>query len=223
VTEQEWLACTDPTPMLKQLGYDVSDRKQRLFCHYCCQIVRDILDERCRASLDIAGEYPDCPTCRPQLEAALRLMEDELQDDRFQTLSSPVRQAEIVVKWLCHPDGVVNCEGTAYATASAISQVQPRDLRQAVKRLTSLRQACVVRCIFGNPFRPVTSDPAWLTSDVLALAQGIYQDRAFDRLPILADALQDAGCDNDDILNHCRSNGPHVRGCWVVDLILGKE
>jgi hypothetical protein len=79
-------------------------------------------------------------------------------------------------------------------------------------------------CIFGNPFRPVTLDPAWRTSDVLALARGIYEERAFDRMPILADALQDAGCDNDDILSHCRDTAtPHARGCWVVDLVLGKE
>ncbi len=66
-------------------------------------------------------------------------------------------------------------------------------------------------------------DPAWRTSDVVALARGIYDDRAFDRMPILADALQDAGCNSDDILNHCRdTNTPHARGCWVVDLVLGK-
>ncbi len=80
----------------------------------------------------------------------------------------------------------------------------------------------LIREVFGNPFRPVALDPAWLTSDVLALARGIYTDRAFDRMPILADALQDAGCNNDDILNHCREPGTHVRGCWVVDLLLGK-
>jgi hypothetical protein len=66
-------------------------------------------------------------------------------------------------------------------------------------------------------------EPAWLTSTVIALAKGIEDERAFDRLPILADALQDAGCDNADILDHCRGPGPHVRGCWVVDLVLGKE
>jgi hypothetical protein len=77
--------------------------------------------------------------------------------------------------------------------------------------------------IFGNPFRPVTADPEWLTATAVALAQTIYAERAFDRLPILADALEDAGCDNADILAHCRGDGPHVRGCWVVDLILGKE
>jgi hypothetical protein len=82
----------------------------------------------------------------------------------------------------------------------------------------------IFREIFGNPFRPVAFDPSWLTSDVLALARGIYDERAFDRMPILADALQDAGCTNEDVLTHCRgANYLHVRGCWVVDLVLGKK
>ena len=83
-------------------------------------------------------------------------------------------------------------------------------------------QCELLRDIFGNPFRPVAVDPEWLTSTVVALARGVYDDRAFDRLPILADALQDAGCEDADILAHCRGDGPHVRGCWVVDLMLGK-
>jgi hypothetical protein len=84
-------------------------------------------------------------------------------------------------------------------------------------------QASLFRDIFGNPFRPVAFDPEWQTTTALALARGIYDDRAFDRLPILADALQDAGCDSDDLLNHLRGPGPHVRGCWALDLVLGKE
>src|SRR5262249_18032232 len=84
-------------------------------------------------------------------------------------------------------------------------------------------QAGLLRDISGNPFRPVTINPAWRTSNVTALAQAIYTDRAFDRMPILADALEDAGCDNASILNHCRQPGEHVRGCWVVDLVLMKE
>jgi hypothetical protein len=96
-------------------------------------------------------------------------------------------------------------------------------------------QANLLRDIFGNPFRPVTLNPSWRTSAVVALATSIYEERAFDRMPILADALEDAGCDNADILAHCRdphlleSRGalpprtPHVRGCWVVDLVLGKS
>ena len=84
--------------------------------------------------------------------------------------------------------------------------------------------ADLLRDIFGNSFRPVAIDPAWLTSDVLALARGIYDDKAFDRMPILADALQDTGCDNTDILDHCRdAKQTHTRGCWVVDLVLGKK
>ena len=76
--------------------------------------------------------------------------------------------------------------------------------------------------IFGNPFRPVTF-PAWRTDTVLSLARQMYESRDFYPMPILADALQDAGCDNNDVLNHCRQPGEHVRGCWVVDLILGKQ
>ncbi len=79
----------------------------------------------------------------------------------------------------------------------------------------------LLRDVFGNPVRPAMLSPAWLTSTVVQLARGIYHDRAFDRLPILADALLDAGCDNADMLDHCRGEGPHVRGCWVVDLLLG--
>src|SRR5262245_21028388 len=76
-------------------------------------------------------------------------------------------------------------------------------------------QVALLKDLFGNPFCPVSVNPAWLTSTVISLAEGIYAERAFDRLPILADALQDAGCANSDVLEHSRSEGPHVRGCWV--------
>ncbi|WP_238602612.1 hypothetical protein [Fimbriiglobus ruber] len=82
--------------------------------------------------------------------------------------------------------------------------------------------AYLLRDIF-NPFYPITLDPAWQTPTVLSLAEGIYTDSAFDRLPILADALEESGCDNPDLLNHCRSEGPHTRGCWAIDRLLGKE
>jgi hypothetical protein len=80
-----------------------------------------------------------------------------------------------------------------------------------------------LRDVFGNPFQPVAFDPAWRTSTAIALAQQMYDSRDFSLMPILADALEDAGCDSDDVLAHCRGDGPHVRGCWVVDLVLGKE
>jgi hypothetical protein len=83
--------------------------------------------------------------------------------------------------------------------------------------------ADLLRDIFGNPFRPVPIDPAWLTSKVIAIAHGIYDGHAFDRMPILAEALEAAGCTNAEVLAHCRGSGPHARGCWVVDRLTGKS
>jgi hypothetical protein len=76
--------------------------------------------------------------------------------------------------------------------------------------------------VFGNPFQPVAFKSSWRTDTAVSLARTMYESRDFNAMPILADALQDAGCDNDDVLNHCRGDGPHVRGCWVCDLVLGK-
>jgi hypothetical protein len=81
----------------------------------------------------------------------------------------------------------------------------------------------LLRDIFGNPFRPLTFSPVWKTSAALSLAATIYDERTFDHLPILADALEDAGCNDAAILSHCRRPGPHARGCWVVDVVLGKS
>lgn len=80
-----------------------------------------------------------------------------------------------------------------------------------------------LRDVIGNPFRPVTVAPEWRTAAAVALAESMYRARDFAAMPILADALQDAGCYNEDILNHCREPGPHVRGCWVVHLVTGRE
>jgi hypothetical protein len=132
-------------------------------------------------------------------------------------------------------EGDVADNGTHFATA-------PRDyLRSWASQAVSFAAWCIaeegpaheleeasqchlVRDVFGPlRFRPVAVDPSWLTSTVTSLAAGIYADRAFDRMPILADALEEAGCDHADILTHCRGDGPHVRGCWVVNLLLGKE
>lgn len=84
-------------------------------------------------------------------------------------------------------------------------------------------QAEHFRDIIGNPFRRIRFDPRWRTDDVIGLARGIELEQDFSRLPILADALMDAGCDDDDMLAHCHFAGPHVQGCWVVDLALGTE
>ena len=95
----------------------------------------------------------------------------------------------------------------------------PRDVERAV-------QSDLLRCIFGTLFRPVVLNPLWLAWNdgaIQKMAHVIYADRTFDRLPLLADALEDAGCTDSAILGHCRDGGEHVRGCWVVDLLLGKQ
>jgi hypothetical protein len=84
-------------------------------------------------------------------------------------------------------------------------------------------QADLLRCIFGNPFQPATFDPAWRTPAAVALGRSIYDERRFADLPILADALEEAGCSEVDIVSHCRAPRPHARGCWIVDLLLGKS
>jgi hypothetical protein len=86
--------------------------------------------------------------------------------------------------------------------------------------------ADLVREVFGNPFRPVGLDPtclAWHDRTVPRLARTIYEERRFDDLPVLADALEEAGCADAALLEHCRSAGVHVRGCWALDAILGHE
>ena len=86
-----------------------------------------------------------------------------------------------------------------------------------------MTQYAMLRDIVGVPARPISLKKRWQSETVVALANSIYAERAFDRIAILADALEEAGCDNRDMLDHCRGDGPHVRGCWVVDLVLGKE
>jgi hypothetical protein len=114
------------------------------------------------------------------------------------------------------------------ASSEAAGQEGSRSGAYAMFRSTKLQtdrawHSQLIREIFGNPFRPVTLEPSWLTSTVVSLARQIYESRDFSAMPILADALQDAGCDNENILNHCRGGSGHVRGCFVVDLLLGKS
>jgi hypothetical protein len=126
------------------------------------------------------------------------------------------RVKEVRKQW----GGQVSC-WPERAAEWAVEVAKTRSERQ--RRL----QRALVHCVFGNPFRPSSLLPGpvltWNDGTVRRIAEGIYQARAFGRLPILADALLDAGCDDEAILAHCREPGPHVRGCWVVDLILGKS
>ena len=113
----------------------------------------------------------------------------------------------------------------AWEVARVASWATP-DCSRADERLA---QCSLVSDVFGNPFRPVTVSPAWLTPQVVALARAAYGERELPagtldtrRLAVLADALEEAGCACQDILGHLRGPGPHYRGCWAIDLLLGK-
>ena len=114
------------------------------------------------------------------------------------------------------------------ASGHRVSDEDPFQEEVVVRELKA--QVPLLRDVFGNPFRPISINPIWLTSTVTNLAQTAYDERILPsgeldpaRLAILSDALEEAGCDNAEILNHLRGAGPHVRGCWVLDLLLAKE
>jgi len=112
-------------------------------------------------------------------------------------------------------------ESTGYRSPGQSTYLGSQDPEYGTRLWRSF--ADVVRDVIGNPFRSRFFPQHWRTSDALGVARGIFEDQAFDRLPILSDALMDAGCDNERIIVHCRDDSMHVRGCWVVDLVLGKS
>ena len=114
----------------------------------------------------------------------------------------------------------------AASLAQATTCPQPFSIYWSIDRIRQVDWPgeWLLRCIFGDPFPPVvTFDPRWLNPDVVKLAEGIYEERAFDQMPILGDALEEAGCHDPEILEHCRSADEHLRGCWALDLVLGKS
>jgi hypothetical protein len=212
MTEQEWLTSPSVCALLQhQENLDLlrlTERKLRLLACALCRCSERVLSHKNQLRLETAEAYADGKATHGQLLAGRGVNPGHPTDTTRAILWEATYPSEGQPSW----SGGVTI---------------PADIH--LRRLLTwdffrhFQFACV-REIFGNPFRPVAINSAWLTSDVLALARGIYDDRAFDRMPILADALQDAGCDNADILSHCRDTSlTHVRGCWVVDMLLGKE
>jgi hypothetical protein len=122
---------------------------------------------------------------------------------------------------MCSLSSSLECSAHAVAHWSRRNDHDP--VKRSLIDKERAEQVKLAHDILGNPFRPVTFSPEWRTDTVVSLARQMYEPRDFSAMPILADALQDTGCDSEDILTHCRGPGPHVRGCWVVDLVLGKE
>jgi hypothetical protein len=226
MTEEEWLAVRyDPSDFILFLARDqeASDRKLRLFAVACCRRVWEYLPGAgSRQAVEVAERYADGVATREELDAAHEAAEPSESAD-YGEVGVAAHAAERPVD---ADSCALNASLLAADTLVPRSQGTPEEYKrwEEADNDESHAQTLLLREIFGNPFRPVEFDPAWRTSDVMLLARGIYEEKAFDRMPILADALQDAGCDRDDILNHLRDpQATHVRGCWALDLVLGKE
>jgi hypothetical protein len=213
MTEAEWLACGDPHLMVEFVRGKGSHRKLRLFAAYSFRSLLYLLpDPRQHRAVDTLEQMAEGT-------ASVRDRQEAVRDTRLalpaysQPGDEPADDPYFVALMLFREFRSSSVGTHAWAATAGVADSG-----------TVRREQCeLLRDIFGNPFRPVPFDPRWRTTDALGLARGICEDRAFDRLPLLADALMDAGCDSAALLDHCRGPGPHVRGCWVVDLVLGKE
>jgi hypothetical protein len=205
MTEAEWLKCTDPRAMISSLQGTVSRRRVRLF--YCAV---------CRRNWSNLGKQ----AFRDGVEVAERFADGKANDE------------ERHAAW--NATGYRSFQRAHFSQVPILALVhralQPDEdlpaapfLKTTPKAGTQQWLCQLVREIFGHPSRPIVLDPFWVTPTVKALAQGLYDARRFQDLWILADALEEAGCTNLDILNHCRQAGEHVPGCWAVDLVLGKS
>lgn len=213
MTEEEWLACGDPKTMVTWLSGRITPRKNRLLLLACCRTYPEV----------------ELVELNPALAAAERHIEGVMSSDEAswwaeETNRLKTRQVEEqdfekaalarTVQYIFEEPGVA-FPGYLYWH----NEYPWPKLKEESDRIS----CCFIREVL-NPFSSPLVEPSWLTSDVLALTCGIYEERAFDRMPILADALQDAGCTNEDVFSHCRdANQTHARGCWIVDLLLGKE
>jgi hypothetical protein len=235
VTEAEWLACTDLKPMLVFLHSKTSERKLRLFAAARCRLFRQDWDNQwpIREAVEAAERFSDGLSPAEQLARLHRPWEDFIGDVRWGTIDPtggstvlrPSHLGQLLVQAISSPEAGSAAWGVRYDDLRSYFDGGWKDGPQ------ERRAEChLSREVFGNPFRPVILDPAWSTPQVVALAQAAYDEREMPagtldaaRLAVLADALEDAGCDQPDLLGHLRGPGPHVRGCWAVDLLLGNS
>jgi hypothetical protein len=217
MTEADWNSCTDPQRMLGFLRKSdkASERKLLLFACACCRVVWHLLGVRqYRKVVLVAERYADRQATQQAVEKARR---DAYYPSQKQW--SPAMSAALqATVFLSAP--------SAGRVAACVEEALAREQAEVEEQIEHTPLHALLRDIFNNPFRPATLAPAvltWNDGAVVRLVQGISEELAFDRLPILADALEESGCASPDILAHCRGPGPHVRGCWVVDLLSGKN
>jgi hypothetical protein len=246
MTEEEWLESTDPRPMVEFMEFKVSDRKFRLVACGCCRLSEGIFNTGQLEALDAAEMFVEGRLGTDEFRNVTKEFGGDQPEFREALHNDQLPGREAVAKQLTscaclHPRDQAypsDCAIEAALVASLLPPSKARMFRSSDPRpnpfghgvvylqmfeIRSVPVCGLIRDIFGNPFRPVAFDPRWRTADAVGLARAIYEDRAFDCLPLLADALMDAGCADEQVLEHCRSEGPHVRGCWAVDLVLDKE
>jgi hypothetical protein len=250
MTESEWLQCTDPQEMLACLKGKVSDRKLRLFacaCYYrVCHLLPHLLPGAlAREAVQVAERFAEGMAAVDDLlddlqEAIARVWEaiEALEERRRATqvgksiALQPTHEALALAFHVLRSEAseaAYYASSTAYRAAAAIANPGAAPHARAFANSLAAEekaQSDLLRCIFGHLFRPATIPSTvrtWNNATVVKLAQSIHARQTLDHLPILADALEEAGCDNADILDHLRGPGPHTRGCWALDLLLGRE
>lgn len=221
MTETEWLQCNDSTAMLKNLAKPVSFRKHGLFICACArrQVIWSSRSRNFRKAIQILEQQMD-GSCEVMIRQAM---------DKFRHASQEGIEGSFFynVRDFCENPSLFAFNYLWRSVRHFIGNDEQLFAREALAHVSFLRE------IFGNPFQPVGINPIWLwwgDRTVSGLAQAAYDERQPhsvrldpELLAILADALEDAGCDNTEILCHLRNSGPHVRGCWVLDLLLKKE
>jgi len=219
MTEQEWLNCTDPDPMLKYLKGKASPRKLRLFACACVRRIWHLMtDVSARQAVEIAEEYADGLLAYAELKRAWNDTSKALRKAKDMTWRD--QRGHHAALEVVHP-GISSCLGAADSAAWVCG-----DSYSESRRSERAAQASLLRDLFNHPSHPVSiaaSYLAWNDETIPKIAWTIYQESRFEDLPILADALEEAGCFNAQLLDHLRGPGPHVRGCWALDLILGKS
>ncbi len=212
MTEAEWLACTEPVLMLEYLRGKSSDRKLRLFIAHGVRTLASLFGKEQEELSEMHERVADGQASEEDLERMLLRGMPELWEHR-------APGGDLLPVW----------ESARLAVRERF-KLSPLETNEVVtpgsRAAENLSMCGELRCLFGNPFRPASFETAWLTwsgGTIPKLAQAIYADRSFDCLPVLADALAEAGCTDEALLTHCRGPGPHVRGCWVLDLMLGKD
>jgi hypothetical protein len=230
MTEAEWLTATEPEPLWNHLGRSADGRKLLLFACACARRIWHMLptDAHREALVLLEGCVERTALRRDMRAASKRAAKAPVSPDHFREYMTPDNPTwmEAVDCARFAVEEVIRCFNDPYE-AVVWGSFYSHDVFSFLGGDHAgefAAQTDLFRDIFGNPFRPPANfDKNWRTADVTLLARGIYEERAFDRMPILADALQDAGCDTDDLLAHLRDpNAQHVRGCWALDLVLGK-